>query len=387
MSSDFLWYLPTHGDGRDLLGSAHHLEAKARRQRPPSLDYLKQVALSAESAGFLGTLIPTGSRCEDAWLVASAVSQYTRKLKSLVAFRPGLVLPTVAAQSAASFQQLTDNRLLLNVVTGGSSGEQRGFGDFLDHDARYERTAEFLHVVRGAWRGPGFNFQGKYYQVEQGGLVEPLTETPTIYFGGASPAAVRVAAEHADVYLTWGETPDMVRQRISSVRAEAEKFGRSLRFGIRLHVITRDTEGEAWAEAKRLLDGIPAGAIEEAQRSLGASESVGQARMLSLHQGRKLGVRELEVYPQLWAGVSLVRGGAGTALVGSHEQVRDLIREYEALGIDTFILSAYANLEEAVRVGEDLLPLLRDRRDGLHEVKLSARAEAPRASTALVSES
>lgn len=367
MSSDFLWYLPTHGDGRDLLGSAHHLEAKARRQRPPTLDYLKQVALSAESAGFYGTLIPTGSRCEDAWLVASAVSQYTRTLKSLVAFRPGLVLPTVAAQTAASFQQLSDDRLLLNVVTGGSSREQRGFGDFLDHAARYERTAEFLSVVRGVWKGPGFNFQGKYFQVEDGGLVEPLHKTPTIYFGGASAAAERVAAEHADVYLTWGETPDMVRERIASVRAQAAKFGRTLRFGIRLHVITRDTEEEAWAEARRLLDGIPPGAIEEAQRNLAATESVGQARMLSLNKGKKIGVRELEVHPHLWAGVSLVRGGAGTALVGSHEQVRDLVREYEAIGIDTFILSAYANLEEAVRFGEDLMPLLRETRAGARE--------------------
>jgi len=378
VSSDFLWYLPTHGDGRDLLGSAHHLEAEARRQRPPTLDYLKQVALSAESAGFSAALIPTGSRCEDAWLVAAAVSQYTRRLKSLVAFRPGLVQPAIAAQSAASFQQLSDNRLLLNVVTGGSAREQRGYGDFLDHDARYERTAEFLSVVRGAWRGPGFNFRGKYYQVENGGLVEPLAQTPTIYFGGASPAAERVAAEHADVYLTWGEPPDMVRQRIAAVRAQAAELGRTLRFGIRLHVITRDTEEEAWAEAKRLLDGIPAGAIEEAQRGLGATESVGQARMLSLHQGRKIGVRELEVYPHLWAGVSLVRGGAGTALVGSHGQVRDLIGEYEALGIDTFILSAYPNLEEAVRVGEDLLPLLRARR---------AQGTAPREAARLVSES
>jgi alkanesulfonate monooxygenase len=359
MSSDFLWYLPTHGDGRDLLGSAHHLDAHVRRQRPPTLDYLKQVALSAESAGFGATLIPTGARCEDAWLVAAGVSQHTRTLKSLVAFRPGLMQPTVAAQSAASFQFLFGNRLLLNVVTGGSAREQRGFGDFLDHDARYERTAEFLTVVRDAWRGPGYNFRGKYYQVEDGGLVEPLDTIPTIYFGGASPAAERVAAEHADVYLTWGEPPDMVRERIASVRTQAARLGRSLRFGIRLHVITRDTEDEAWAEAKRLLDGIPPGAIEQAQRGLNATESVGQARMLSLHKGKPAGVRELEVYPHLWAGVSLVRGGAGTALVGSHEQVRDLIREYEALGIDTFILSAYPNLEEAVRVGEDLLPLLR----------------------------
>lgn len=362
MSSDFLWYLPSHGDGRDLLGSAHHLEASVRQQRPPTLGYLKQVAVAAEEAGFSAVLIPTGSRCEDAWLVAAAVTQHTRALKTLVAFRPGLIHPAVAAQQVASFQQLTGNRLLLNVVTGGSSREQRALGDFLDHGQRYARTGEFLSVVRNLFRGPGYNHQGTYFQIEDGGLVKPLSAIPTIYFGGASEAAERVAAEHADVTLFWGETPAMVRERISALRRRAQGHGRNLRFGLRVHVITRDTEEEAWAEAKRLFDGIPKGAIEEAQRDLGASESVGQARMLALHKGRRAGVRELEVSPNLWAGVSLVRGGAGTALVGSHAQVAERIAEYEALGIDTFILSAYPNLEEAVRVGEDLLPLVRQRR-------------------------
>jgi alkanesulfonate monooxygenase len=362
MSSDFLWYLPTHGDSRDLVGGAFHANIVNPAFRKPELDYLVQVAKAAERAGFVGALIPTGSYCEDAWLVAAAVAQHTERLKALVAFRPGFVLPAVAAQTAASFQKLTGERLLLNVVTGGNSREQRGFGDFLDHDARYERTAEFLTVVRGVWRGPGFSYEGKHYRVDQGGLVEPLSTAPTLYFGGASEAAERVAAAHADVYLTWGETPPMVRERIASARRRAEAHGRSLRFGIRLHVISRDTEEEAWREAQRLLDGIPAGAIEEAQKALGALDSVGQTRMRSLHGGRVGSVRELEIYPNLWAGVGLVRGGAGTALIGSHAQVAERIAEYEAIGIDTFILSAYPNLEEAVRVGEQLLPLLRVRR-------------------------
>lgn len=359
MSSDFLWYLPTHGDSRDLVGGAFHANVVNPLFRKPELDYLVQIAKAAERAGFLGTLIPTGTHCEDAWLVGSAVTQHTQTLKALVAFRPGFVLPAVAAQTAASFQKLTGNRLLLNVVTGGSTREQRGFGDFLDHDARYERTSEFLHVVQGTFKGPGFSYEGKHYRVDQGGLAEPLLTPPTIYFGGASEAAERVAAEHADVYLTWGETPPMVRERIASARRRAEQHGRTLRFGIRLHVITRDTEQEAWQEAQRLLDGIPPGAVEDAQKALGALDSVGQSRMRSLHGGRVGSVRDLEVYPNLWAGVGLVRGGAGTALIGSHQQVAERIAEYESLGIDTFILSAYPNLEEAVRVGEQLLPLVR----------------------------
>jgi alkanesulfonate monooxygenase len=368
MASDFLWYLPTHGDGRDLASGAFHDGARASKPRPATLEYLKLVAQAAERGGFLGALIPTGTHCQDAWLVAAAIAQHTRHLKPLVAFRPGLVQPAVAAQSVASFQQLFEDRLLLNVVTGGSSIEQRAFGDFLDHDARYTRTAEFLSVVRGAWAGPGFYHRGKYFQIDKGGIAQPLTAAPTIYFGGASSAAEDVAAEHADVYLAWGEPPPMLKERMASVRQKAHAQGRNVCFGIRLHVITRDSEEDAWREATRLLDNIPDGAIADAQRSLGAMESAGQARMLSLHRGRTLsgGARALEVYPNLWAGVGLVRGGAGTALIGSHEQVAERIAEYESLGLDTFIFSAYPNLEEAVRVGEDLLPLVRGRSTVAH---------------------
>lgn len=361
MSSDYLWYLPTHGDGRHLSAGAFHKGDRGSQHRAPSIDYLTQVALAAEAGGFFGTLIPTGTYCEDAWAVAAAVSQHTKRLKSLVAFRPGFVLPTVAAQTVATLQRFTGNRLLLNVVTGGSSSEQRAYGDFLEHDERYARTDEFLSVVRGTWSGKGFDFEGRYYHVENGGLAQPLEQRPTIYFGGASPAAESVAAKHADVYLTWGETPPMLRPRIAAAKARAAEHGRKLRFGIRLHLISRDTEAEAWAEAQRLLDGIPAGAIEEAQRQFAASESVGQARMVGLHGGKLSRARDLEVYPNLWAGVGLVRGGAGTAVIGSHEQVAARIAEYESLGVDTFIFSAYPNLEEAVRIGEELLPLLRPR--------------------------
>lgn len=358
MTSDFLWYLPTHGDGRNLSAGAFHKGTRGAHHRPPSLGYLKQVALASEAAGFLGTLIPTGTQCEDAWAVAAAVSEHTTRLKSLVAFRPGFVLPAVAAHTVASLQRFTSNRILLNVVTGGSSTEQQAYGDFLGHDERYERTDEFLNVVRGIWAGRGFDFEGAHYRVKNGGLAQPLKRVPTIYFGGASAAAERVAAKHADVYLTWGETPPMIQPRIASLRAQAAAHGRSLRFGVRIHLISRDTEAEAWSEAQRLLVSIPEGAIEEAQRQFALSESVGQSRMVGLHRGPIADARQLEVYPNVWAGVGLVRGGAGTAIIGSHEQVAARIAEYEALGVDTFIFSAYPNLEEAVRIGEDLLPLL-----------------------------
>jgi alkanesulfonate monooxygenase len=180
-----------------------------------------------------------------------------------------------------------------------------------------------------------------------------------VYFGGSSPIAGEVAARHADVYLTWGEPPAQVAEKIDWVRALAAREGRTLRFGIRLHVITRDTSEQAWAEANRLLSGFDAETVASVQAGLARSESEGQRRMLALHGG---GSRDgLEIHPNLWAGIGLVRGGAGTALVGSHDEVAERIQEYAALGIDEFVLSGYPHLEEAYWFGEGVLPRLRTR--------------------------
>ncbi|MEA2145102.1 MAG: alkanesulfonate monooxygenase, partial [Solirubrobacteraceae bacterium] len=234
---------------------------------------------------------------------------------------------------------------------------QRRFGDHLDKRGRYARTGEFLHIVRELWSGEPLDFAGEHYQVQDAHLyAQP--QWPDIYFGGSSPEALQVAARHADVYLTWGEPPAQVAEKLARVRAAAEEHGRELRFGIRLHVITRDTSEEAWQEADRLLSGLDPAAIERAQDAQRASQSEGQRRMTALHNGR---TDSLEVAPNLWAGVGLVRGGAGTALVGSHEEVADRIAEYHELGIDEFILSGYPHLEEAYRVGEGIMPVLRER--------------------------
>ena len=232
------------------------------------------------------------------------------------------------------------------------------FGDFLDKDARYARCEEFLHVVRALWRGETVTFHGEHLQVEDATLDQLPDPVPEIYFGGSSPAAGTVAARHADVYLTWGEPPAAVRDKIDWIRKLAADEGREVRFGIRMHTITRDTAEEAWAEADRLLAGIDPAAIEKVQAGLRRSESEGQRRMLELNQGSKDG---LEIYPNVWAGVGLVRGGAGTALVGSHEQVADRIEEYADLGIDEFILSGYPHLENAYWFGEGVLPILAER--------------------------
>ncbi|MFD4643637.1 LLM class flavin-dependent oxidoreductase [Lentzea sp. NPDC058436] len=360
MSITLHWFLPTSGDGRTVVEHFHANRAPAAgARRDPDIDYLAQIARTAEQVGFTGVLTPTGTWCEDAWLTTAALIAQTKTLKFLVAFRPGVLSPTLAAQMASTYQRISRGRLLLNVVTGGDAVEQQRFGDWLDKDQRYERTDEFLQVVRGIWTGKPYTLQGKHYQVQDATLLAAPDPVPPIYFGGSSDAALPVAAARADVYLTWGEPPADVAEKIARVRALTD---RPIRFGVRLHTISRDTSAEAWAVASKLLDALDPEVVAKAQAQLGASESVGQQRMLALHGGDlSRGVRGLEIYPNLWAGVGLVRGGAGTALVGSHAEVADLIEEYHSIGIDEFVLSGYPHLEEAYWFGEGVRPLLKQR--------------------------
>ncbi|MFJ3778916.1 LLM class flavin-dependent oxidoreductase [Streptomyces sp. NPDC090075] len=356
MSLTFHWFLPTNGDSRNVVGGGHGtLTTAAGRDRPPTVAYLSQIARAAEDLGFVGALTPTGAWCEDAWLTTAMVSQQSERLKFLVAFRPGAVSPTLAAQMASTFQRQTGGRLLLNVVVGGESHEQRAYGDFLDKDGRYRRADEFLHIVRALWEGKSVDLQGEHLQVENARLVPVPDSVPEIYFGGSSPIGGEIAARHAEVYLTWGEPPAAVAEKIAWIRKLSAEQGRTPRFGIRLHVITRDTAEQAWAEANRLLDGFDPQTVRSVQDGLARSESEGQRRMLELHGGSRDG---LEIHPNLWAGIGLVRGGAGTALVGSHQEVAERIEEYHALGIDEFVLSGYPHLEEAYWFGEGVLPRL-----------------------------
>jgi alkanesulfonate monooxygenase len=332
--------------------------------RAADLRYLVQLAQAAEINGFEAVLTPTGLWCEDAWLSTAMLIGSTETLKYLVAFRPGLISPTLAAQMAATFQWQSQGRLLLNVVTGGESTEQRAFGDFLPKQARYARCSEFLDIVRKLWTSDEpVTVTGEHLRVEQASLARHPDPLPAVFFGGSSPDAGRVAARFADTYLTWGEPPAQVGEKLDWIRGLAKAQGRELSYGIRLHVISRDTSEQAWSEAQRLLSALSPQTVAAAQQSLARSESEGQRRMRELHGGGSdfgagADARRLEIYPNLWSGVGLVRGGAGTALVGSHQEVADRITEYAELGLDHFILSGYPHLEEAYIFGEGVRPIL-----------------------------
>ncbi|MDV3125178.1 LLM class flavin-dependent oxidoreductase [Mycobacterium sp. 21AC1] len=371
MTVSLHWFLPTYGDSRSIVGGGHGTPAgAAHSDRDASIDYLASIVRAAETFGFTGALIPTGAWCEDAFITASLLARETTSLAFLVAFRPGLVSPTLSAQMAATFSRHAPGRILLNVVVGGEAHEQRAFGDHLDKDARYQRCDEFLDVVRRLWAGETVTHRGQYIDVEEASLATPPVPVPPLYFGGSSTAAGPVAARHSDVYLTWGEPPEAVRAKIDWIRTLGEEQGRKLRFGIRLHTISRDNSAEAWAQADRLVAALDEETVRNAQEGLARSQSEGQKRMLALHEANRLDntwsdARSLEIAPNLWSGVGLVRGGAGTALVGSHTEVADRITEYAEIGIDEFIFSGYPHLEELFWFGEGVIPILRER--GLFE--------------------
>lgn len=349
MSLNLFWFLPTHGDG-------HYLGTEIG-SRPVDSSYLQQIAQAADRIGFSGVLIPTGRSCEDAWLVAASLIPVTQRLRFLVALRPSVTSPTVAARQAATLDRLSNGRALFNLVTGSDPQELAGDGVFLDHTQRYEASAEFTHVWRRLLSGDTVDFNGKYVHVRGAKIFFPPVQQPhpPLYFGGSSDIAQDLAAEQVDLYLTWGEPPEQVKEKIEQVRAKAAARGRKVRFGIRLHVIVRETTAEAWQAANDLISHLDDETIARAQAAFSRQDSVGQQRMAALHQGKR---DNLEISPNLWAGVGLVRGGAGTALVGDGPTVAARINEYAALGIDSFVLSGYPHLEEAYRVGELLFPLL-----------------------------
>lgn len=359
LAPDIFWFLPTSGDTR-YLGTSDF-------GRAPTNAYLRQIAVTSEQLGYDGLLIPTGSSCLDPWVTAASLVPVTQRIKLLVALRTSLGHPTASARQAASLDQaLGAGRLLLNVVPGGDATELAADGVFYSHDERYAASDEFLTIWRRLLQGEKVDFEGQHLKVQGAqNFFAPATQPyPPLYFGGSSPAAHDLAARHVDAYLTWGEPPAAVAEKIADVRARAAAAGRDLdrhplRFGVRLHVIVRETSEEAWADADRLISRLTDDDIARAQQNYARMDSHGQQRMAALHGGRR---DRLVVGPNLWAGVGLVRGGAGTSLVGNAHEVAERLQEYVDLGVDRFVLSGYPHLEEAIRFAELVFPLLPGKR-------------------------
>ena len=348
---EVLWYL-TGPDGR--------YPWRADGARALTYPYFQQLARAVDHLGFTGALLATGAH--DAWVQGASLIPYTDDFQHLIAAHPPLLSPTLLAKMITTFDQFSKGRLRVNIVNGDAKLMAQ-FGVHLSHDERYAYTDEYLTVLTALLRGETVTFKGKYIHVVDAGLPLPPYQhpIPPLWFGGSSRAAHEVAAKHIDTYLSWGETPQQAQEKIREVRQLAAQYDRAdkIRFGIRLYVIVRDTEEAAWAAAQDLYDHMDEKSIAGAQNYVAGIDSIGQQRMSALHQGQKpKDLRELEIAPNLWSGIGLVRHGPGTALVGSPRQVLARIQDYRDAGIDVFIVSGMPLLEEAYRFAELVLPHL-----------------------------
>ncbi|WP_151737281.1 LLM class flavin-dependent oxidoreductase [Paenibacillus tengchongensis] len=377
----FGWFLPTAGDGR-YVGVVP--------EREPTLAYLIEVARAAEDSGFEFVLIPTGGACLDSWVVGSAVLSHTDRLQALVAVRPGLIAPVLAARMASSLDQLSGGRVLLNIVTGSSAEDLQQLGDPLAHahDERYVRAGEYMRVLNLAWEGsigtalsefggnsgwrPGEgegaqSFAGKYYSFQGPVNLPPLVRSRPLplFLGGSSPPARRAAAEYADTYLMWGEPHEWIAVQIAEMdaalgeHAEAAGIARRPRYGLRVQVLVRGSEEEAWADARGLLSRAPEETVRQAQRTFAGTDADGQSRQNRLRE--QSAAADYIAGPNLWSGLSQVRSGGALLIFGTAEQVTDVLIRYAELGVRTFILSGYPHLEEAENFGRRVLPLFRER--------------------------
>lgn len=332
---------------------------KPEGSRVVDYGYYKQLAQAYDHLGYTGALFATGAH--DVWPLASALLPYTERMKFLLAFHPGLVAPTLLAKMAATFQEFSNGRLMLNVVSGDAK-MLGAYGMMLPHDERYVMADEYLCLWHRLMAGESVTHKGKYFQTEGAKLALPAGSSiapPPLWFGGSSDSAIDVAAKHVDTYLSWGETPEQMGEKVKQVKARAASYGRELKYGIRLYVIVRSTDAKAWEAAADLYDQMDEAAMAGNKRFVSNSDSVGQQRMTAMHGGVKPdNLRDLEISPNLWAGIGLVRPGPGTAIVGSPDTVIRTLEAYQAVGVDTFILSGMPLLEEAYRFGELVLPRL-----------------------------
>ena len=351
----FHWFNPLGHDNREL----YTPPGQGRATTP---QYRVDTVRAAERLGFESVLCMVGAYCNDPWLAATYLLPQTERIKAIVAVRPGYTHPTVIAHQVASFQELSNNRLWINIVTTSHESELRAYGDQLDKDARYRRADEFLQVLYASWKGEKFDFKGEFYEVEGGGLAQPLAVRPVVFSGGSSPAGLELAAKYADVHLSYGETPPQLAETVAQVNERSAKYGRQLVFGVKINVIARSTSQEAWAEADRLLANVPEEVIDRQQAVIHSRSSVGQSRVQSLNPGHKRNPEALRVYPNIWSGSGLTSAGGGsTTLVGSFEEVAERIEEYLSIGVQHMLFSAHPLLEGAHEVAEGLFPLFRDR--------------------------
>ena len=353
----FDWFVPIDGDGERA--------GTVRADRPPTFDYLRQVAETAEACGFYSMLIPTrfanGLFSEDAplaetWTTATALAAVTSRIRFLVAVRPGFIALGLFAQMAAALHQISGGRLDINIVPGGIQNDFERVGEVSDHATRYERAEEFIQACRALWQEPQpVTYTGDFYQLADAYCAPaPGQDAPRFYLGGASPRALGLSARQADVHLGWIEPLEDTAHRVADLKQQFAATGRPLTLGLRTHLVIRDDEDAAWKAARRLIADASPEVKAQRQAAIVGTPMVGQQAQAREAEDHRLG-------RHLWNGLSEVRVNCGSALVGTPEQVADELLDYWRLGIDEFILSGFPHVEECKRAAGDLLPLVKER--------------------------
>ena len=341
-------------------------------------EFMRQLAQAIDYCDFDGALLATSAGVDDAWTVGAAVAPLTKKMKFIIAQHAGVSSPLLLAQQATTFHQYTGGRLIINVVTG-SNTQGPPHGLMFDHDERYTHADEYWSVWKRIMAGETVTFEGRYIRVANARLASPIEGAPVeLYFGGSSEAAIDVAAKHVDLYLSWGEPPPVIAEKIAAVRARAAHYGRTLRFGLRINLLVRETDEEAWEVAERMYSRIDTEILAAGRRAAESSDSVGTQRMDKLIHGKPHKcARDLELYPDMWAGLGLVSTGPiSFTIIGSPETVANRIAEYRGLGIDAFIFSSFPLIEEAYRTSDLLMPLLRSQPAPVQSETVTPRAWA-----------
>jgi alkanesulfonate monooxygenase len=338
------WFAPCCEDDYEFLGIPDPRLAS-------TVPHVGDVIVAAECAGFGNILLPSGFNTGvDSWTMAAYVASQVKQIHLLPAVRVGEQHPPMFARAAANLDRVLGGRLNINIISSPLAGLPPE-----SSAVRYRRTREFMQLVKLFWQTPQGEtvaFDGEHYQIHvKRDLPEPVRFSgPPLYFGGGSPEAKDAAAAFADVYLFWGDTVPFIRDGIAEMRERAASYGRTLVYGLRVHVIARPTESEAHEAAQHLISRLDADVGKTIKERALDKESVGKARQNALlAQGEWAD-------SFLWTGIGRGRPGCGTAIVGSYEQVERKLREYMALGIEAFILSGYPHREEAQRFGQNLLP-------------------------------
>ncbi len=344
--AEISWFAPICNGDTDLLG---HMPD----QYKSSWDNTSHIVMKADSLGFRNILCPSSYQVgQDTLPFVAAMAPLTRQMNMLAAVRCGEIHPPMLARTLATIDHILRGRLTVNIISSDLPGEK------LASEARYQRSREVIEILKQAWTQDHIHFKGEYYELDlPADPVKPYQQNggPLLYFGGYSPAGVDLCAEHCDVYLMWPATEAVLQQQMETMSEKAAAYGRKVDFGLRVHVIVRETEEEARAWARHLVSALDDDKGEEIRNRAQDAKSLG----VSLQSGlRNEADDEGYAEPHLWTGIGRARSGCGAALVGTPEQIIEKIERYKAMGIRSFIFSGYPHLQECELFGKLVLPHL-----------------------------